>query len=508
MQYKILLEKRLARYALLLSGLSVLVCSLAACALMRASHTEYVGDMGRFEYCAPENGMSGIVIGAPRGGSEPSSADYARWISKRTGAGLVVAYGFAAKRISVTQPIVGFYKVSTASTEPRRPASVFPEFKKLLKHTTDGNLRLYLGIRFAIEEAGSRQIDLVTSGFTFEEVKFLKQSYLRIRDRLIADKPVPKMDLAAEPLDDILWSNAGVKHHGVLMIAKRGLNLRLPRLLQNAAASETYRDILSLWISHALPVVVENSSKLPHIGVRVFEQGRLESIPSRRQQKGVVIGAPHGTFDEYTAEVVRQISFRTGIAAVIAKGFTPTEGGGWRINVNRPTERRYPGGEFEIASSRAKTVYENFKEVVLEATKKNLELYFDVHQNGREKEIQVATVGISRAEARTIKKMYRELRDRTLKNVSHVESVELLIEPIDAVQIGAWAAKAHGILSVAKKSLHFELPLYSTLARAQARHAYTSILNDLIDRSSLLLVRDNQLAGGGKALPYHPRSDA
>ncbi len=62
-------------------------------------------------------------------------------------------------------------------------------------------------------------------------------------------------------------------------------------------------------------------------------------------------------FDEYTAEMVMQISQQTGLAAVIGKGFTPTECAGWRINVNRPTERRYPAGESEIDSKRAKETY-------------------------------------------------------------------------------------------------------------------------------------------------------
>jgi hypothetical protein len=78
---------------------------------------------------------------------------------------------------------------------------------------------------------------------------------------------------------------------------------------------------------------------------------------------------------------------------------------------------------------------------VLEASRGRLELYVDVHQNGRQKDIEVATVEISSQEARAIKKVYRDIRDPTLKNVSNVASVDLLIEPIDGVEIGAWAAK-------------------------------------------------------------------
>lgn len=263
----------------------MLVCSITACALRQASHTEYVGDMGRFEYRSLENGMSGIIVGASHGNSEPSSADYARWISKRTGAGLVIAYGFAAKRISVTQPIVGFYPVSTASAQALPSGSVFPVFKNLLTQTVGGDLRLYLGIRFAAEETDSRQIDVVTSGLTVEEINFLIESYARIRDQVITDSKVPKVDLAAESFDKLLWTLSGIKHHGVLMMAKRGLSLRLPRVLRDGAAGDVYREVLSLWVTHALPAIMENFSGLPHMAVRVLEQGRIETIPSRQHRR-------------------------------------------------------------------------------------------------------------------------------------------------------------------------------------------------------------------------------
>lgn len=487
-------EKTFATRRLLYSGLAALVFSFAACSLNQADHVRYVSDIGRFEYQAPAESMSGVMIGAPHGALDPISADYARWISQGTGAGLIVAYGFGAKRISVSQPIVGFYPVSAASAQGRRPASVFPVFKSLLTHTAGGDLKFYLGIRFASEKGDSQRIDVVTSGLTVEEINYLKESYRRIRDQMITDRKVPKVDLAVAPLDKVLWALSGVKHHGVLMTARKGMSLHLPKVLGQPEPSGAYREVLSLWVAQVLPAVTKNYPGLTQMAVRVLEQGRIEAIPSRRHRRGVVIGAPHGTFDEYTAEVVRQISLRTGIAAVIAKGFTPTEGRGWRINVNRPTEKSYPGGEFELASRRAKAVYQSFKKVVLEASKGGLKLYVDVHQNGTEKNIEVATVGISKAQARAIKTMYREIRDRRLKNVSDPASVGLLIEPIDRIEIGAWPAKAEGILRVAEKSLHFELPLYGTLDSPQARDAYTRILGDLINRIPDVLLPNTQMA--------------
>jgi hypothetical protein len=231
---------------------------------------------------------------------------------------------------------------------------------------------------------------------------------------------------------------------------------------------------------------------IPHVEVKVMEHGRIEFMPSGGELKGIVLAAPHGTFDEYTGELVRHISYQTGMAGVVASGFTPTETSGWRINVNRPSERHYPGGTIEIGSARSRAVYEVFRETVLKASQGELKLHVDFHQNGTQRDIEVATVGLSPDEARMIKKVYRESRDFVLRSAPNVAAVDLRIEPIDGIEIGAWAAKAGGILGVAKKSLHFELPLYQTLGTAGARDAYGRILVRLLTRASALLVRSQK----------------
>jgi hypothetical protein len=71
--------------------------------------------------------------------------------------------------------------------------------------------------------------------------------------------------------------------------------------------------------------------------------------------------------------------------------------------------------------------------------------------------------------------------------------VELLIEPLDNVEIGAWPAKAHGILSVARKSLHMELPLHSALGTEKSREAYTTILAEFVKQTARELTNDDQL---------------
>ncbi|HEY7316137.1 MAG TPA: hypothetical protein VIE89_01080 [Candidatus Binatia bacterium] len=445
-----------------------------------------IGNLGYFEFQPPNEPMQGVIIGAPHGVTEPDSAIYAKSISQQTGAGFLIASGFASKRLPVTQPLVRWTPSPAGTANPLKRGNVYREFNALLRQAANGNVKLYVGVRSRVEASAADRIEVATSGFTFEQLAILKKSFVRIRDSALAGSSIPKIAIAIDPLEKISWRVSGVKHHGVLMFAERGLNLRLPQGLSTGAAESSYAKIIATWVAEVSALLEDNNSQLDSV-VRLTDYGRIESLPSRKRQNGIVIGAPHGTFDEYTAELVNQVSYRTGLAAVIARGFTPTECGGWRINVNRPTERLYPSDSLEIHSERAQDVYQLFKQSVLEASRGNLNLYIDVHQNGRQKNIEVATVGISKGEAQIIKKSYREIRDRVLESNPDVTSVDLVIEPLDNIEIGAWAAKAQGILGLAKKSLHFELPLYDTLGTSKARDSYTEIVTLLLDRTVPLL---------------------
>jgi hypothetical protein len=266
------------------------------------------------------------------------------------------------------------------------------------------------------------------------------------------------------------------------MIAEKGVSLRIPEKLLSGANLRVYGAVFSEWIKRLEGLVHDDFRKIPQVQVRMMDLGRFDWIPARKGPAGVVIGAPHGTYDEYTAEIVKRLGFRTGLAAVIARGFSPTEAGGWRINVNRPSEKTYLAPEFEVGSSRSREVYNAFRETVIDAAGGNLRLYFDVHQYGGSS-IQVATMGVTSAQAQNLKRCYQQIRDQLLKETPDVERVKLMIEPQDDVEIGAWPAKAHGILSLARKSVHIELPLYSALRGEKSRNVYTRIVSELIKQA-------------------------
>lgn len=472
---------------LIVIGVTGVSC-LNSCSFPRPILKDQVHELGHFEFREPIQGMEGVVIAAPHGQTDLNSDRLALAISERTGAGLAVAYGFRSKRISVNQPIVRSRPHPASWGFPQR-GSVFREYRKVLRKAAKGEIDLYIGVHRSERKEVADRIEVATSGLTFEEAEALKETYARIRDRLMARRKTPRLEMAIEPLERLSWRVSGVKHHGVLLIAEKGMNIRLPQSFSSDSEEGLYAEILSRWVDEAIIALRENPLGLPQIQIKLMDLGRFELIESRKQLSGVVIGSPHGSYDEFTAEVVKRLSYRTGFAAVIAKGFTPTETGGARINVNRPTEKVPYSEERELHSRRASETYRAFKDLVFEASGGDLKLYIDIHQYNSDSKIQVATVGISRKEARIVKMLYRELRDRILGKQSDIPAVELLIEPLEEIEIGAWATKAEGILGVAKKSLHFELPSHKVFASGAAREAYIRILAGLLKETVPFLLK-------------------
>ena len=469
----------------------------SGCSLQQPLQGHFIGDLGRIENRKAQPQSNGVVVGVPHGTTEPAAVRYASRIVESTGAGIVVAYGFSSKRIAVSQPLVRTVALQASPADPQRPVSIYPEFKAALRSSADGPVKFYIGVRMAGKKADLKRIEVATSGFSFAQVQALKEAFARIRDREIEGRNVAKFDIAMDPLDALSWNIDGFKNHGVLMLAERGLSLRLPASLSNEPAETAYGKIFSQWTRTALALAETGFAVLPRLQVTKLPYGKIELIASaRRSAKGIVVAAPHGTFDAYTAGMVRRICTRNGLAGVVATGFTPTESGdGWRINVNRPTERRVNVSDREIKTERAARTYKAFRETVLTAAQGKLELYFDIHQNGGQR-IEVATVGISKDEAKFVKSTYRRLRDEMLANRPDIAVVDLAIEPLDNLEVGAWAAKTIGILSLAKKSLHFELPADGIMGTESQREIYTRILTELVGEAAnrIVTTSDTQIS--------------
>lgn len=447
------------------------------CSLQQLPQSRFIGDVGHFEYRAPDN--EGVIVAVPRGTAEAGAIEYAQAIRDELGAGLVVAYNFAAARIPVDQPPTQTSLTSWSSGEPSHPGSVYSDFQALLQSQAGGSLKFYVGVGMADESRATPRIEVASAGLTFEQQEAIERAYAKTRDRLLANGDLSTIEIAINPRRDISWDPLTVKNHGVLLHAERGLILRLPTVLATSRYRSVYRDILANWGREASHIAGKASAQLPSMHVQPMRFGRIDTIPARNDRRGVVIAAPHGGFDWYTGELVQELSYRTALPAVVARGFTPIECDGWRINVNRPTELRYPTGTIQRSSDRAKEVYDQFTRSIFAAARGPLNLYIGMHQNTDQEAIEVATLGVTVQEATAIKSRFVKIRDRLLRDVPDVAPVNLIIEPIDSITIGAWAAKEHGVLRLAKRSLHFELPAQPILVRHANRRVYAMILAEL-----------------------------
>ena len=484
--------------------LGAAACILTACGGAPPIQSHAVGDIGHIAVRKAEHRGEGVVIGVTQGRSQPQPAKLATALSDRTGAGLVIAYGFRSKRIPVAQPLVHMSPVMVGpGDDGQRRGSVYSEFRRLAQSAVEGPLKFYIGLRSTASKSHPGRIEVATAGLTFEQINALKAAFIRIRDAAAVNSSFLEVEMALNPVDEIAWNVTAVKNHGVLLSAQKGMILRLP---PNTAQHELfYEKVLNEWTAQALILVMRNPLGLTEMEVQLTPYGRMESIPSRKNISSVVIGAPHGSFDRHTAEFAQQLGYRTSIAVVAAKGFSPTEAGGWRINVNRPTEKLYPRTEpeQERTTDRAREAYERFRSTVLKAAKGPLDLYIDLHQNSHDDKIDVATLGVSLYEAEAIKKIYNEIRERRLRRWPGVPAVEMAIEPADKVTFRARVAKEQGILGWAKKSFHFEMPAHRVFHNARARRAYTEILAELIWNVAATLDRPPTVADSSLS-PGHP----
>jgi hypothetical protein len=473
----------------------------SGCSLLQPLQKFYLRDLGHFEFRQSRPRSAHIVVGVTRATTETPSIDYAKAISGRLDAGLVIAYGFDKAKFPVAQPLIRNSPISWNSRNSELRTQVYPEYVNTLHAVSRGRLDFYVGLRMADATKQVHRIEVISSGLSYEQLKVSKVLYATIRDRLVAGHGVAKIEVVVNLLDEVSWDAFGVKNHGVLALADRGLILRLPNNLVTSEEQSVYQEVLAQWVQATIAMVRHTTNGFGGIQVDRLHYGRIDSIASQ-SWPGVVIAAPHGSFDWYTSDLIEQISYRTAIAAVVTRGFTPTECDGWRIDVNRPTERRYPTDAVERVTDRSQEVYREYSRRVLNTARGGLNLYIEVHQNGSEPNIEVATVGISKRQASAVKNTFEKIRDRELVMRPNVAKVNLAIEPVDRIAIGAWAAKERGLLGLAKQGYHFELPAQKIFYRKETRRAYFEILTQLVDRLAKMSVPRQPLAiaGPGSAI--------
>ena len=187
----------------------------------------------------------------------------------------------------------------------------------------------------------------------------------------------------------------------------------------------------------------------------------LGEFESRASSNGVLVTAPHGTFDANSGPIAIEAARLAGAGHVVASRFVVDK---VRINVNRPTEGAFQGCAQEARTERATDVYEAYSARVANAAGgKPLRLYVEVHGNSNPKaaqNIEVATTGIDAAEARAVKDAYPEMLARVRAALPGFPELALVIEPVDRITYTARCAKEFGIFTreFTPRGVHFEFP--------------------------------------------------
>ena len=186
--------------------------------------------------------------------------------------------------------------------------------------------------------------------------------------------------------------------------------------------------------------------------------GEFEFLPS---PNGILIAAPHGTYDPGTAALAIDVAKRLDAGYLVARRFSVE---GTRINVNRPTEGAGRPCAEEIHSTRAREVFEAYVRLLAMAAQgRALKLYVEIHGNGdvrSAQRIEVATVGVSVDEARHAKAVFPVQLARIRARSPAFPDLDLAVEPRDALVFNARCAKEFGvfIMDPVRRVLHIELP--------------------------------------------------
>lgn len=384
----------------------------------------------------------------------------ARAAQSSSGAGLVIAHGYDSRDLLVNSPVEGKHWSYPQLAHTARARSVYHEYLRALRLASGGALGLHVDLR-EVEEGVEPQV--VAVGLSREEAARIRA----IRLGAVAPR--------VAPFDSMGYDAWIVRSDGVLLIAPRGLAIRLPR--GTATAAECARWLREV-ISAAGPVTFEARGQPD-----VLERGRFTSL---HRSSRVVVAAPHGSGDSFTDEVAERIAERLGASLIVVHGFMGTRerANADRIAVNRPLEGRGIHAT-DYWTANAELVYTRYLEKVKSLAAWPPAVYIEIHCNDEPRArgvVEVATVGLPRAAAQRFKDAFQAAASRAGRH-----DVGVRVEPIDAVHMNADGNKQVGIMGQMPVALHVEFPAPLTLLKRPEREAYTAIVAEAFERTLPLL---------------------
>jgi hypothetical protein len=225
--------------------------------------------------------------------------------------------------------------------------------------------------------------------------------------------------------------------------------------------------------------------------------GQFETLSSKQ---GVIIAAPHGTYDIRTDVLVKDVARIIGAGYIVARGFSS---GTSRVNVNRPTEGAGRTCERERHTERARDVYDHYVRLIGKSCDgKSLRLYVEVHGHTSIpflNRLEIATTGITMEEARRLKERFPAFLAQAKALYPAYPELDIRIEPIDKVYFGAGCNKKIGYISTRHmdRALHMEIP---RSARTTETLEATAALVSSIVRATMNLA-ETPLGPGKKEAP-------
>lgn len=218
--------------------------------------------------------------------------------------------------------------------------------------------------------------------------------------------------------------------------------------------------------------------------------GEFRVVPGR---PGLVVGVPHGTYDEGSDPIGILAGRLTGAGVVVATGFCGPRTGGVRLNVNRPTEGAGQG--CEQVTPRARAAHAAYVTRVRTVAAGPLAAYVEVHGNRHPRataRVEVATAGVDRPLARHLARAAADALSGLQRAVG--AGLELAVEPEAVLWLRASAARRWPPFAEARQVLHVEFP---RLARhtPEAREAAARLVAALVRSLVAAGVLDGPVVG-------------
>jgi hypothetical protein len=438
--------------------LALAVLSLITACVAADLRPEEIARLGHFTTQGASADMRGVVVAVPDADGAPVAAAAARLLHQSAGSGFVLAEGFArAHAIGVTFPAEGRATTYDGYTHTAQAGSVYREYVRMLRQAAGGALGLYIELRESA--ARGAPVQVATVDVTRDEAARIKQ--LRLRGTKVAVAPV----------DTLTYDPWATKHAGVLLLPPKGLSIQLP------ATSSLAAQDLAMWLGGVMalvgPVPPEATGR-----PAVLDRGRFSVL---RRPSRVVIAAPHGSGDTLTDEMAGRIAEHLEASLIVVHGFMGTreQERRDRIAVDRPLEG--PGiHSLERVTRDAQVVYNAYLERVRALTAWPPRLYVEIHCNGfpnTRGAIEIATVGVSSADALRIKTVYQSVATSAL---GRAPDVELRIEGVDPVYWNAYGNKLMGMLSLTPRALTIEFPFGEVVRDGVKRGAYADIIAEML----------------------------